>query len=110
MKCNNNCFNCNYNDCIKEGITWEEYCEIESRKERKICDSDKGQWNHRHPEKIKQYKKKYHNKNKESENKKSREYYYKHREEILTRNKTDYIKDYKKKWMREYRKRLKEQE
>ena len=48
------------------------------------------------------------NKLQESENAKSRDYYYKHREEILERNKTDYMRDYKKKKMREYRKRLKE--
>lgn len=107
-RCDEDCFNCKYSDCIKNDVSWEDYIEIKSREEKKRTESDKGGWNARHPEKIKEYKKKYHFKNQDSENAKSRDYYYKHREEILERNKTDYMRDYKKKKMREYRQRLRD--
>lgn len=104
--CNRDCFNCVHDDCITDSVSWDDYCEIESRNKKKYCESDKGQWNARHPNKIKEYKRKYHEKNKEAENAKAREYYYANRDSILERNKLDYVREYKREWARKHRQKL----
>lgn len=103
--CNRDCFSCGYQDCIRDDVTYEEYAEIKSRDREEKLISDKLKWNNAHPDVIKKAKAKYRAKNLEREQQKSRDYYYANRERILERNKTDYIRDYKKKWMREHRKK-----
>lgn len=97
--CNRDCFNCKESDCTEEDVTFDEYLEIKGRDKKEKIISDKYKWNKAHPEVIKKARKKHRESHLESERAKSREYYHRNRERILERNKTDYMRDYKRKYM-----------
>lgn len=78
MKCDYDCFNCKYSDCISEG-------RLNPKPRTRKLD-----WND--PIARKEYMKQYRILNKKRKQKLSHEYYLQHREEIIERVKRNYYK------------------
>lgn len=87
--CNNDCFNCKYNDCIKNEITKEEF-KIQNELDKIIKDENVLTERQRryikekekNAEKLKERSRKYYHNNKEKCKEKNKKYYETHKEKF----------------------------
>lgn len=84
-KCNRDCFNCKYDDCILDCINEEERIssierDIDILSEDKPGDSYKKRYYWKNRDKCKQWSKETYYRHKEKQNERSKEYYHTHKE------------------------------
>lgn len=79
MKCNKDCFNCKYDDCI---LTEEEAGKLDPKK-YKMSEEARAKWR----EYFRKYHREWRKAHKEYERERHRRYYLQHREEILEKAK-----------------------
>lgn len=94
-KCNHDCFNCAFPDCIEEKSTSSELAEIKTRdfedgsiKNPKNPYSTK--WARKHREKNREMARRYYHEHLEEQRKKSKDYYHAHKEYFR-----EYYRNYK---------------
>lgn len=100
QKCNMDCFNCQYSDCIKEHLTIDEYAlskELDRDIVREITPTDvvrdrerKLKWYHKNKESESVKRTKYREENREKLREINRQYYAEHKEEVNQRNLANY--------------------
>lgn len=77
MKCNRDCFNCQYSDCVVDSITADEL-RASNKRDKKAMYSEKKQ----HELDMHRIRnKRWYEKNKEARRQKCKEYYHSHKEE-----------------------------
>lgn len=64
VECDDDCFNCKYDDCIKVQRNSEYYREYYKKNKEKMIQSQK-KYNEKNKEKLAEYRKEYYKKNKE---------------------------------------------
>lgn len=85
MKCNHDCFNCIYPDCIEDGLTAEEVKAANERDKQAdvvLSDDYRTRWAQLNPERNRANKRRHYQNNKERYKKQHRAYYQAHKEEL----------------------------
>lgn len=96
MKCNHDCFNCVYEDCINDVLTPEELHEANKRDAKfniVFTEDCKKRWEQKNKKKISERKHQWYLLNKERCKRNRQKYYSEHREEIISREKERYQRD-----------------